>query len=157
MLREAERGRKREETWELGRVEIKEHYTSFFPVEMQRRGARGLSVSRWKKRENLLFHPSIDPSIQTLKLRCFSSCEATGRKSDKTLKFRLILEKNGKRKQQRCEGESSCWKEQKKKKKREDAGCQVWEMREYTLRKVTGVREAGVQGRKEKERGQHCG
>lgn len=36
-----------------------------------------------KKRENLLFHPSIDPSIQTLKLRCFSSCEATGRKSDR--------------------------------------------------------------------------
>lgn len=32
-----------------------------------------------KKRENLLLHPS----IQTIKLRCFSSCEATGRKSDR--------------------------------------------------------------------------
>lgn len=47
-----------------------------FPVEMQREGegVKGLSVSR-RKRKNLLSHPS----IQTLKPRRCSSCEATYR------------------------------------------------------------------------------
>lgn len=112
-----------------------------------------------KKRENLLLHPSINPSSQTLKLRCFSSCKATGRKSDRNTEIQT-----NPRKKKMARGSSRGVKESpvaeksnKEKKKKEDAGCQVWEMRENTLRNVTGVREAGVQGRKEKERGQHFG
>lgn len=123
MLREAERGRKREDTRELGRVEIKEHYTYFFPVETQRRGARGFSMSHWKKgRICSSIHPSIHPSIQTLKLRCFSSCEATGRKSDRNTEIQTNPRKKWQEEAAEVWRRVQLLKRVKKKKKR---GCRL--------------------------------